>query len=103
MPRNFSELKSGGGTIPMLSPHPEMWGGGRVPPSPTDRRPCACAVIKKQGDLIGIDWSIEIGRFLGDTGGPNAFEHESRSTIHYYNMRLMPIFSLWTSKLCGYF
>ena len=24
----------------MLSPHPEKWGGGRVPPSPTDRRPC---------------------------------------------------------------
>ena len=32
MPRNFSELKSGGGgTIPMLSPHPEK-SGGRVPP-----------------------------------------------------------------------
>ena len=32
MPRNFSELKSGGGgTIPMLSPHPDKWGGGRVP------------------------------------------------------------------------
>ena len=28
MPRNVSELKSVGG------------GGGRVPPSPTDRRPC---------------------------------------------------------------
>ena len=25
MPRNFSELKSGG-TIPMLSPHAEKWG-----------------------------------------------------------------------------
>ena len=30
MPRNFSELKSGGGTIPMLSPHPEKWGDARV-------------------------------------------------------------------------
>ena len=28
MPRNFAELKSGGGTIPMLSPHAEKWGGG---------------------------------------------------------------------------
>ena len=29
MPRNFSELKSGGGgAIPMLSPHAEKWGGG---------------------------------------------------------------------------
>ena len=34
MPRNFSELKSGG-TIPMLSPHPEKWrGGGASPPRP---------------------------------------------------------------------
>ena len=34
MPRNVSELKSGGGTIPMLSPRPENWGGGRVHPVP---------------------------------------------------------------------
>ena len=34
MPRNFSELKSGGGTIPMLSPHPEKWGGGDACPRP---------------------------------------------------------------------
>ena len=35
MPRNLSELKSGGGgTIPMLSPHPEKWGGGTRPPRP---------------------------------------------------------------------
>ena len=33
MPRNFSELKSGG-TIPMLSPHAEKWGGGTRPPVP---------------------------------------------------------------------
>ena len=41
MPRNFSELKSAGGTIPMLSPHPEKW-GGRVPPRPPpiDARGC---------------------------------------------------------------
>ena len=38
MPRNFSELKSGG-TIPMLSPLPEKWGDASPPPSPTDRRP----------------------------------------------------------------
>ena len=25
MPHNVSELKSGGGAIPMLSPHPEKW------------------------------------------------------------------------------
>ena len=40
MPRNFSELKSGG-TIPMLSPQPEKWGGGdaRPPrPPPIDAR-----------------------------------------------------------------
>ena len=42
--------------------------------------------------LISIDLRIEIGRFLGDTEGPNAFEDELRSTIlafqiHYYNMR----------------
>ena len=38
MPRNFSELKSGGGAIPMLSPHAEKWGGGR-------RVKLACMVI----------------------------------------------------------
>ena len=39
MPRNVSELKSGGGTIPMMSPHPEMWGGTRPPrPPPIDAR-----------------------------------------------------------------
>ena len=33
MPRNCSELKSGGGggTIPMLSPHPEKWGDASPP------------------------------------------------------------------------
>ena len=63
---------------------------------------------EKEAGRLGIDWSIEIGRFLGDTGRRNTFEDELRSTIlafqiHYYNMRLMLIFSLWTSKLCGYF
>ena len=63
---------------------------------------------EKEAGILGIDLSIEIGRFLGDTGRPNAFEDELRSTIlafqiHYYNMRQMLIFSLWTSKLCGYF
>ena len=33
MPRNFSELKSGGGTIPMLSPTLKS-GGTRPPPRP---------------------------------------------------------------------
>ena len=63
---------------------------------------------EKEAGRLGIAWSIEIGRFWGDTGRPNAFEHELRSTIlafqiHYYNMRLTLIFSLWLSKLCGYF
>ena len=41
MPRNFSEIKSVG-TIPMLSPHPEKWGGGTRPPRPPpiDARVC---------------------------------------------------------------
>ena len=34
MARNFSELKSGG-TIPMLSPHPEKWGDASPPRPPT--------------------------------------------------------------------
>ena len=38
MPRNVSELKSGG-TISMLPPHPEKWGDVSSS-SPTDRRPC---------------------------------------------------------------
>ena len=63
---------------------------------------------EKEAGRLGIDWSIEIGRFLGDRGRPNAFEDELRSTIlafqiHYYDMRLTLIFTLWTSKLCGYF
>ena len=33
MPRIFSELKSGG-TIPMLSPHPEKWGDASPPRPP---------------------------------------------------------------------
>ena len=38
MPRNFSELTSGGGTIPMLSPDAEKWGDASTP-SPTVWRP----------------------------------------------------------------
>ena len=53
---------------------------------------------EKEAGILGIDLRIEIGGFLGDTGRPNAFEDELRSTIlafqiHYYNMRLMLIFS----------
>ena len=33
MPRNVSELKSGG-TIPMLSPQAEKWGDASPPPVP---------------------------------------------------------------------
>ena len=62
MPRNFSELKSGG-TIPMLSPHPEKWGDAS-PPSPTDRRMCIrgkettvfsveIQIITRRNDLMG--------------------------------------------------
>ena len=39
MPRNFSELKSGG-TIPMLSPHAEKWGDASPRPPPIDARVC---------------------------------------------------------------
>ena len=35
MPRNFFELKSGW-TIPMLSPHSEMWGDTSPPSPPID-------------------------------------------------------------------
>ena len=55
MPRNFSELKSGG-EIPMLSPHPEKWGGGRVPPSPTDRRPWSQETICSL-----LSWKLNTG------------------------------------------
>ena len=37
MPRNFSELKSGG-TIPMLSPHAEKWGDASLHPPSIDAR-----------------------------------------------------------------
>ena len=47
MPRNFSELKSGAGTIPMLSPHAEMW-GERVPPLPPPIDACARAYKQYQ-------------------------------------------------------
>ena len=47
MPRNFSELKTGG-TIPLLSSHAEKWGDAS-PPSPSDRRPwCHVAIILKR-------------------------------------------------------
>ena len=36
-----------GGTIPILSPHPEKW-GVRVPPVPTDRCPWSCEVNHPQ-------------------------------------------------------
>ena len=39
MPRNFSELKSGG-TIPMLSPQPEKWGDVSV-------MVCQCKCIER--------------------------------------------------------
>ena len=53
---------------------------------------------EKEAGILGIDLSIEMERFLGDTGRPNAFEDALRSTIlafqiNYYNMRLMLIFS----------
>ena len=45
MHRNFSELKSGG-TIPMLSPRPEKW-GGRVPPPVPHRSTPVCSTDVK--------------------------------------------------------
>ena len=51
MPRNFSELKSGGDNSYAV-PRPEKWGDAS-PPSPTDRRPCLQS-MKRRGtfDLI---------------------------------------------------
>ena len=43
MPRNFSELKSGGGTIPMLSPHPNKWGDA-PPPVPHRSTPVSISM-----------------------------------------------------------
>ena len=40
MPRNFSELKSGGGQFLYASCPPRLKVGDASPPSPTDRRPC---------------------------------------------------------------
>ena len=37
MPRNFSEIKSGGDNSYAL-PHPEKWGGGGTRPPPIDAR-----------------------------------------------------------------
>ena len=53
MPRNFSELKSGGGTIPVLSPHAEKWGDASPPPRPPpiDARAlkiCVCILYMSQ-------------------------------------------------------
>ena len=55
MLRNFSELKSGG-TNPMLSPRPEKWGGGRVPPPrppPIDARGYSTDNITRNSKVIG--------------------------------------------------
>ena len=47
MPRNISKLKSGG-TIPMLSPHPEKWGDASPRPPPIDARDCESNVMNVQ-------------------------------------------------------
>ena len=50
MPRNFSELKSGGGAIPMPSPHAEKWGDA----SPRPHRSTTMAVTgTARGDITG--------------------------------------------------
>ena len=38
MPRNFSELKSGGGGNSYAAPHPEKWGDASPRPPPIDAR-----------------------------------------------------------------
>ena len=45
MPAFVSELKSGGGTIPMLSPYSEKWGGGGArPPVPQRSTPVVMTI-----------------------------------------------------------
>ena len=36
---------------------------------------------EKEAGRAGRNWRVEIGMFLGDTGRPNTFEDELRSTI----------------------
>ena len=63
MPRSFSELKSGG-TIPMLSPHPEKWGNASPRSPPIDARghggPCVYVfsffVFKFANEKRKINW-----------------------------------------------
>ena len=55
MPRNFSELKSGGGTIPMLSPHAEKWGTRPPRPPPIDTRDASYKGWAPLHDLVGVD------------------------------------------------
>ena len=68
MHRNFFELKSGG-TIPMLSPRPEKWGGGRLSPVPHRSMPVVTAQSAslwqpQLGADINIDGRSEKSRLL---------------------------------------
>ena len=62
MLRNFSELKSGGGTIPMLSPPALKSGGGRVPapPPPIDAR--ENSAVPFLYFLVGVDHGLRASR-----------------------------------------
>ena len=55
MPRNLSDLKSGGGggAIPMLSPHPEKWGDAS-PPVPHRSTP-VCTLCKLLLIIVTVD------------------------------------------------
>ena len=60
MPRNFSELKSGG-TIPMLSPHVDKW--GTRPPVPHRSTPVLKPYLQLKDELLAEDGLI----FTGDS------------------------------------
>ena len=69
MPRNFSELKSGGDNSYALK---SGGGGDTSPPSPTDRRPC----LLYKDTTLSDDFPRGIGAFegcraLGKPGRPN--------------------------------
>ena len=66
MPRNCSELKSGG-TIPMLSPHPEKWGDASPPrPPPIDARDNMYIIYEKHmGPIIqGVRYILLVKLFV---------------------------------------
>ena len=68
MPRNISELKSGGGDNSYAVP-PRWKVGGRVPPSPTDRRPWSRRAKVADADL---EQPVECLGFFGHSSANNS-------------------------------